>query len=365
VNAVQQMRSNGFTHTLVVDAPNWGQDWTNTMRDNAQAVWNADSLGNTLFSVHMYEVYGTASAITGYFDAFAQMNLPLIVGEFGHMHNGQDVDEDTIMAQAQQRGIGWIAWSYSGNSGGTEFLDQTNGFNPNSLTTWGQRVFNGANGVAQTAQCATVFTGCGGGNQDDPPAAPTGLTATATANSVSLSWNASAGATSYQVQRAPGASGGSFTQVGTSSGTAFTNTGLSADQTFRYRVTASNSAGTSPPSSTVTVTTESGGTGGDGCSADATVQTQWQGGYVVQPVTVTNPGSSSIGGWTVTFTLPAGHQVVGSWNAQFSPSGQTITATNMSYNGNLSPSGSTSFGFQISRPGGDTQTPSGYTCSAS
>jgi endo-1,4-beta-xylanase len=80
---------------------------------------------------------------------------------------------------------------------------------------------------------------------------------------------------------------------------------------------------------------------------------------------VTNPGSSSISGWTVTFTLPAGHQVVGSWNAQFSPSGQTITATNMSYNGNLSPSGSTSFGFQIGRPGGDTQTPSGYTCSAS
>jgi endo-1,4-beta-xylanase len=85
---------------------------------------------------------------------------------------------------------------------------------------------------------------------------------------------------------------------------------------------------------------------------------------VVQPVTVTNSGSSPISGWTVTFTLPAGHQVVGSWSAQFSPSGQTITATNMGYNGNLSPSGSTSFGFQVSRSGGDTQTPSGYTCSA-
>jgi endo-1,4-beta-xylanase len=204
----------------------------------------------------------------------------------------------------------------------------------------------------------------GGSNQEDPPAAPTGLTATATANSVSLSWSASAGATSYQVLRAPGTSGGSFTQVGTSSGTSFTNTGLSADQTFRYQVTASNANGTSPPSNTVTVTTQPGGGGGDGCSAVATVQTQWQGGYVVQPVTVTNSGSSSISGWTVTFTLPAGHQVVGSWNAQFSPSGQTITATNMSYNGNLSPSGSTSFGFQISRPNGDTQTPSGFTCAA-
>ena len=209
----------------------------------------------------------------------------------------------------------------------------------------------------------SVLQQLGGSNNQNPPAAPTGLTATATASSVSLSWNASAGATSYQVQRAPGASGGTFTQVGTTSGTSFTNTGLSANQTFRYQVTASNANGTSPPSSAVTVTTQPGGTGG-GCSAAPTVQTQWQGGYVVQPVTVTNTGSSSISGWTVTFTLPAGQQVVGSWNAQFSPSGQTITATNMGYNGSLSPSGSTSFGFQVSRPGSDTQTPSGYTCSA-
>lgn len=102
-----------------------------------------------------------------------------------------------------------------------------------------------------------------------------------------------------------------------------------------------------------------------GCTSVAMVQSQWGDGYVVQPVTVTSSGSSSITGWSVTFTLPAGHSVVGSWNAQFSPSGQTITATNMPYNGSLSAGGSTSFGFQVSRPSGNTQTPSGYSCSAS
>jgi mannan endo-1,4-beta-mannosidase len=363
-NAVQRMRTLGFTHTLVVDAPNWGQDWTNTMRDNAMTVWNADSQRNTLFSVHMYEVYGQASAITSYFDAFQQMGLPLIVGEFGHMHNGQDVDENTIMAQAQQRGIGWIAWSYSGNGSPNEFLDQTNGFNPNSLTSWGQRVFNGPNGVSETAQCATVFTGCGPGGGDDPPAAPTGVAGTSTATSVSLTWNASAGATSYQVQRAPGTSGGSFAQVGTTAGTSFTNDGLPNDTTFRYQVTASNAAGTSPPSNTVTVTTTGGGTSG-GCTAVATVQNQWGNGYVVQPVTVTNTGTSTTTSWSVSFTLPAGHSVVGSWNAQFSGTTGTINATNMGYNGTLSPSSNTSFGFQVSRPDGNTQTPTGYTCTAS
>ncbi len=358
VGAVQRMRTLGFTHTLVVDAPNWGQDWTNTMRSNAQTVWNADTLRNTLFSIHMYEVYGTASAITSYFDAFAQMNLPLIVGEFGNAHNGQNVDEDTIMAEAQARGIGWLAWSYSGNSDG--LLDQATGFNPSQLTAWGQRVFSGTNGVQATARCATVFTGCGPGGT--PPAAPSGLAVSGvTSSSVSLSWTGSSGATQYQVQRASGAcsSSSSFAQVGTSTTASFTNSGLSASTSYCYRVTASNTNGTSSPSSAVTGTTSGGGSGG--CTAAATVQTQWGNGYVVQPVTVTNSGTTAITGWRVTFTLPSGHAITGSWNATLSGTTGTITASNMGYNGNLGAGASTSFGFQVSRPSG-TQTPASYTC---
>src|SRR4029079_1971616 len=33
VSAIQKMRTNGFEHLLMVDAPNWGQDWQFTMRD--------------------------------------------------------------------------------------------------------------------------------------------------------------------------------------------------------------------------------------------------------------------------------------------------------------------------------------------
>ncbi|HZM80725.1 MAG TPA: cellulase family glycosylhydrolase [Candidatus Limnocylindrales bacterium] len=363
-NAVSRMRTLGFQHTLVVDAPNWGQDWTNTMRNptNAMAVWNADPQRNTLFSVHMYEVYPDPAPINAYFDAFAQMGLPLIVGEFGFGHNGQNVDEDTIMAEAQARGIGWLAWSYSGNSDG--LLDQATAFNPAQLTTWGQRVFNGTNGVRATARCATVFTGCGpGGN---PPAAPTGLTVTGTtANSASLSWTASTGATQYQIQRANGAcsTSSSFSQVGTSTTTTFTNSGLTASTSYCYRVTASNANGTSGPSNTVTATTGPGG--GGGCSVSPVVQSQWGDGYVTQPVTVTNTGTSATTRWTVTFTLPAGHAIVGSWNATLSGTTGTITATNAPYNGNLAPNANTNFGFQASRPNGSTQTAGGFTCAAS
>jgi mannan endo-1,4-beta-mannosidase len=369
ISAIQDMRAAGYDHTLVVDAPNWGQDWQFVMRDNASQIANADPQDNILFSIHMYEVFGSASTIVNYFDAFEQLGLPLMVGEFGHMHNGQNVDEDTIMAEAQARGVGWVAWSWSGNSGGAEFLDLTNGFNPNSLTTWGQRVFNGANGIGQTAECATVYD-CDGGDPDpdpDPPAAPAGLAVTGTTtSSVSLSWNASAGATSYQIQRAPGTSGGTFTQVGTTASTNFTTTGLSPASTFRYRVTASNSAGTSAPSATVTATTAPGGGGGGGCQISYQAS-NWGGhpGFTAT-VTVTNTGSSTINGWTASFTYTAGQTIEPpGWNGTSSQSGATVTAVNASYNGTLGPSGQTSFGFNGTAAAiGNNPAPTGLSCTA-
>lgn len=161
--AISMMRNLGYQHTLVVDAPNWGQDWQFVMRDNAQQIASQDD--NILFSIHMYEVFSSPGNVTAYFDAFQQMNLPLMVGEFGWVHNGQNVAWQTVMSEAQSRGIGWYGWSWSGNSGGAEQLDQSNGFNPGSLTQWGQDLFNGTNGIAQTAQTATVYDG-------DPPSSP-------------------------------------------------------------------------------------------------------------------------------------------------------------------------------------------------
>lgn len=155
--AIQKLRSNGFTHTLMVDGPNWGQDWTGTMRANAAAVFNADPQRNTLFSVHMYGVYGQAATITSYLNAFVNAKLPLVVGEFGNMHSDGDVDEDTIMARCQAQQIGYLGWSWSGNGSPVQYLDMTNNFNPNSLTTWGQRIINGANGIRATSHQASIF----------------------------------------------------------------------------------------------------------------------------------------------------------------------------------------------------------------
>jgi mannan endo-1,4-beta-mannosidase len=155
VAAVQKMRGNGFQHMLMVDAPNWGQDWQFTMRDNAQAVLDADSLHNTMLSIHMYSVFNTASSITSYLDTFAAKGWPLVIGEFGWQYDSTQVDDQTLMSEAVKRGIGYIGWSWAGNN--DPILDLTDNFDPTQLTTWGQRLVNGANGIRATSKQATVF----------------------------------------------------------------------------------------------------------------------------------------------------------------------------------------------------------------
>ncbi|WP_243226328.1 cellulase family glycosylhydrolase [Microbacterium sp. CIAB417] len=158
ISAIQALRADGFTHTLVVDAPNWGQDWSNTMRDNAPSVAAADS--NVVFSVHMYGVYDTAAEVRSYLDAFTSRGLAVIVGEFGDNHSDGNPDEATIMSYTRSQGIGMLGWSWSGNGSGVEYLDMVNGFNASSLTAWGQRFINGADGLkARSPQVATVYSG--------------------------------------------------------------------------------------------------------------------------------------------------------------------------------------------------------------
>ncbi|MFI7453305.1 endo-1,4-beta-xylanase [Nonomuraea sp. NPDC049714] len=214
-----------------------------------------------------------------------------------------------------------------------------------------------------------ALAGGSGGDDDTAPTTPgTPSAANITGTSATLTWTAStdsggSGLAGYTVYREQGSTD---QQLGQSSTNSITLTGLSPQTQYQVYVRARDGAGNlSTPSATATFTTTSGGGGPGGpCTATGTVQTQWNNGYVVQPATVSNTGTSAINGWTVTFTLPAGHSLTGSWNATITTSGQTVTAKSVNHNSTLAAGAATSFGFQVSRPGGNTQTPSGYTCAS-
>ena len=64
--------------------PGLGQDGNEAMLANAKTVAAADTRKNTMFSVHMYEVYQSRAKVENYLTKFLSTNnLPIIVGEFG------------------------------------------------------------------------------------------------------------------------------------------------------------------------------------------------------------------------------------------------------------------------------------------
>jgi endo-1,4-beta-xylanase len=248
-------------------------------------------------------------------------------------------------------------------------IDDGHSWLPNSCCPEGVPLLWDASFNKKPAYDATTNAFAGSTSDTTPPSTPANLAASnVTSGGATLTWSAATdnvAVTGYDVLRAPGASGGTFAVIGSPTTTTFTDSGLTAGTTYRYQVRAKDAAGNlSALSSTVSVTTAVGGGGGSGgCSIALVTQTQWQTGYVIQPARVTNTGSTTIPGWTVTVTLPAGHAITGFWNATESVSGSTVTFRGVSFNSSLAPGASGEFGFQASRPDGNTALPTA-TCAA-
>jgi mannan endo-1,4-beta-mannosidase len=71
----------------------------------------------------MYGVYDTASEIQDYISTVTGKGFPLCSGEFGHNLSDENPDEDAVMSNAQSHSIGYIGWSWCGNSSDVSYLD--------------------------------------------------------------------------------------------------------------------------------------------------------------------------------------------------------------------------------------------------
>ena len=166
---------------------------------------------------------------------------------------------------------------------------------PGASVTFG---FNGSPGnFPGIAACRLNGGSCsGGGGGGTLPGAPTGLSGTSTASSVSLSWSAVSGATSYNVYR-------NGTKVGSPTSTSYTDSGLAASTSYGYQVSASNSVGEGAKSGSISVTTLAGGGGGTGTRKAAPyLYMGW--GNPPSPTTVMN--ATGIKWFTMAFILSSG-----------------------------------------------------------
>jgi len=185
------------------------------------------------------------------------------------------------------------------------------------------------------AQSITTFVSSGG-TTGTPcaavPAAPTGLTATASASGgAHLSWTAVAppancSISSYSVFRSTtsGFTPSSSNQVASvTSGTTFSDTGLAAATTYFYVVEAVDSDGTSAPSTQVSVTT---GSNASTCTVNYTITPQNSSSFGAT-VAIKNSGTSTLSNWTLTWSFANGQTIANSWNGTVSQTGANVSVS--------------------------------------
>lgn len=391
--SIKAIRNAGLTHLIMVDAPNWGQDWSGIMRDNAATIFAADSLSNTMFSVHMYEVYNSASAVQNYLTSFQAKGYALIVGEFGTENNGNNVDEASILQYTQSMGIGYMGWSWSGNGSCCVPLDIAVGWNPASLSTWGNFLINSANGIKATSKLATIFTGGASSSavsssvrsSSSVSSSVVSTSRSSVASSVkssssSISSNSSSMATGQQcnwygtnyplcvstasgwgyennksciarstcaAQPAPyGIVGGSASSMSSVAVSSIKSSSSVASSSLSSKSSIASSSKSSSSSSSAAAT---------GLSCAYVVTNTWNGGYT-GAIRVTNNGSSAVSGWTATWKYAGANRITSTWNATLSGA-NPYTAINVGYNGSVGVGQSVEFGFQAATNNGAVESP--------
>lgn len=160
--AISLLRDIGYKTTLVIDAPGWGQNIQPVLKFG-NILSEYDPLHNILFSVHMYGSWNNPDTIRTKLQEAYDKQLPLIVGEFGYNFEegnnnlGCRADHSVILQKCTELGYGLMPWSWTGNSGGNEWLDLVSVKDWKTLTDWGHNVFDGEYGISKNAVKASVF----------------------------------------------------------------------------------------------------------------------------------------------------------------------------------------------------------------
>jgi hypothetical protein len=152
VSPITYMRRAGYKGLIIIDAFNWAQDPA-IIKSHGQYVLDPLGARNIGYGVHMYDAWKVPGGLNPatYIPTFKTYDRPVIIGEFAHFHDF-DIDEASIMNQAQVNATGWFAWTLWGEgarkTANLDMLTWHNGNNQdagpsvaNTLTAWGQQIF--------------------------------------------------------------------------------------------------------------------------------------------------------------------------------------------------------------------------------
>lgn len=156
--AIKIIRDAGIKNTLVIDAAGWGQ-WPKSIMEKGKEVAEADTDGNLIFSMHIYEVAGkNYSSVKKNIDNALSIGYPVIVGEFAYQHGGKPVAWQAVLDYTTEKNVGYLVWSWTGNSGGVEDCDMFGSYDDSKYKPNGTNTVLGKNGIKETSVECSIFS---------------------------------------------------------------------------------------------------------------------------------------------------------------------------------------------------------------
>ncbi len=144
-SAVKRMRAAGIHVPLIIDGTDWGKD-IDVLQSEGPALIEADPDHNLVFSIHMWwpRMWGySEETVIEELAESVEMELPLIVGEFGNQWTESapgEIPYLTIVEQTHLLGVGMLPWEWGPGNNPQTWLDMTADGTFDTLQGWGLEV---------------------------------------------------------------------------------------------------------------------------------------------------------------------------------------------------------------------------------
>lgn len=407
---------------IMVDGNGWGQDADKAMIPLAQALKRYGTFYPTvIYSVDMFDKYTDPESVRSYMASFAEAGVPLVVGDFAptpyyHPHNSQPIAQaalrlpaEAVMQYAEQYGVGYLGWSWSGNSNSA--LDLVNNYDANALTHWGNILFNDPNGIKTTAKPASIFTATSSSSSSSSSSVPANQPPVAAidfkleqvrcgqvygnasglrsydpdGDSLAYRWEVVESSTPlvfsepeirffmqppfyYTIKLTVSDGKGGISTTSIQRNNTYSDYCVSSSSSSRSSVKSSSSIpdASSPASSSSKSSIRSSSSSARTSSSSSVaqvakaqcsyqIQSQWGNGFTAV-IRIKNTATTVIDGWNVNWQYSDGSKVTSLWNASLSGA-NPYNAKNLGWNARIQPGQTVEFGFQGSKPAGAASVP--------